>query len=691
MKITLDYGDSLFEWDIEGVVSSGTFVDGSPWVVVREGAILTSVSPSRERRTTTHTNSRYPTTVDVWINGSAKNPLPCKWHDANDPRPYGQIGTMGKNKWFMDGRICYSANGMGTQQRVDNDYDNDQVLNFPTPLAAGDVIVTAASEWYEPVAGEKVGDFIPNSPGTRRTPIKRIGVLTVLAEAPSEPCFRPPFQWIGTGRPAPIPVSSLRTDESALEHNSNIPYESHHYFSSPTYHEGEPISNQSSGAQYAITTAPNLLNSTVTYYGNGGSRYLAILLRDATNTRHTREQRDLARNRLIQYAIDAWGCTMSLVDTSSGAGHRGGEIKPWILLAGWWLNDESMKDVYQSIRHRYAGTAISNLPDKEIGYLMFSDDFVCRQVTDDPDFGYYIRQTWKPDSQYTVTSAETVESVNLFDYVPMTGKFAKLNVSKFWMPTSNHHTKAANYYGAYVKVTGGAGAGPTHYKVLTVGKNGSYPADFVILDRPWINGTPDENSTIELFAARNGTVDEDRSDIGRYHFSRNGQVMLPENMRWDDMSFFNDLYSMIAAGAFLMPYAALKRLRDTTGDIRYVSGETWGWLGEILLGTGTSVSDYTTRFGECPDEERIQHLGWDDIVQPSRHGLNAARRDMILKWLGDDAKSDYSRIPGFELKFDASGMSKLMANWGKAGGTDLNGDGTTDSMDLTFILNNWEE
>jgi hypothetical protein len=45
MKITLDYGDSLFEWDIEGVVSSGTFVDGSPWVVVQEGAVLRESQP----------------------------------------------------------------------------------------------------------------------------------------------------------------------------------------------------------------------------------------------------------------------------------------------------------------------------------------------------------------------------------------------------------------------------------------------------------------------------------------------------------------------------------------------------------------------------------------------------------------------------------------------------------------------
>ena len=690
MKITLDYGDSLFEWDIEGVVSSGTFVDGSPWVVVQEGAVLTAVSPARERKTTTHTNSRFPAPVDVWINGSAKNPLPSRYHDPNDPRPYEQIATLGSQKYFLDGRVCYPGNNTGTQQKVDADYDNDQALVLPTPLVAGDVIVTAASMWHEPSEGEAINDFIPNSIGRWRTGIKRIGVLTVLAEAPSEPCFRPPFQWMGSTRPDPIPLSSVRTDETDLEHNSNIPYESHHYFSSPTYHEGEVVSNQSSAGQYGISTAPNVNTSTVTYYGNGASRYLAVLLRDATNTRNTREQRDLARNRLIQYSIDAWGCALSLIDTSSGAGHRCAEIKPWVLLAGWWLNNEPMKSLYASIRNHHTGTAVSNLSDKDIGYLMFCDDFVCRQVTDEPDFGYYIRQTWKPESEYTVTSAETVESVNLFDYVPMTGKFAKLNVSKFWIPTSNHHTKRENYYGAYLKITGGAGAGSTHYKVLTVGKNGSYPIDFLILDRPWINGTPDASSTIELFAARNGTVDEDRSDIGRYYYSRNGKVLLPENLRWDDMSFYNDIYSMIAAGAFLFPYAALKRLRDTTGDVRYVSGETWGWLSEILLGSGTSVSDYTTRFGECPDEERIQHLGWDDTVSPSRHGLNQARFGMLIKWLGDDVKSQYNRIPGFELKFDASGMSKIMANWGNAGGTDLNGDGTTDSMDLSIILDNWE-
>ena len=146
---------------------------------------------------------------------------------------------------------------------------------------------------------------------------------------------------------------------------------------------------------------------------------------------------------------------------------------------------------------------------------------------------------------------------------------------------------------------------------------------------------------------------------------------------------------MIAAGAFLIPYAALKRLRDVTGDVRYVRGETWGWMSEIIFGSGTSLIDSSIRYGECPDAERIQHLGWDDIAAPSRHGLNAARRDLLLKWLGG-GESDYNRVPGFELRFDSSAMSKMLGNWGQAGGTDLNADGTTDALDLGIVLNNWE-
>ena len=699
MIITLDYGDSKFEWNVEGAVASGTFIDGSPWVVVEEGAVLTSISPTKERKTTTQTNSRFPQLVDVWINGSVKNPVASLYHNPNDPRPYEQLATLGSKKFILDGRVCYAANNYGTPERVAMDWDEDQSLELPCPLVAGDVIVSAASMWWDPTTATPeeialysttLNQFIPNSVDKWRTGIKRIGVLTVLAEAPTEPCFRPPFQWFNTDqpRPAPIPLSRVITDESVLEHDANIPYESHHYFSSPTYHEGGDVAYQSAGAQFAIATTPSLIRSTVTYYGNTGSRYLAILLRDATNTRFTREQRDLARNRLIQFAIDAYGCALSLVNTSSGAGHRGGEIKPWILLAGWWLNDEEMKNLYGSIRSHYPDAAVSNLPDNEIGYMLFSDDFVCRQVTDSPDFGYYIRQTWQPDSEFTITSAENVDQANLFDYVPMSGKFAKLGVSKFKLLTQNHHTKYVNYYGAYLKVTSGSGAGTTLYRVLTVGKNGSYPAEYLILDRPWINGIPDASSTVEVFAARNGTVDEDRSDIGRYYYSRNGKVTL-DNLRWDDMSFYNDLYSMIAAGAFLIPYAALKRLRDVTGDVRYVRGETWGWLSEIIFGSGTSLIDSSIRYGECPDAERIQQLGWDDITTPSRHGLNAARRDLLLKWFGG-GESDYNRVPGFELRFDSSAMSKMLGNWGQAGGTDLNADGITDALDLGIILNNWE-
>ena len=53
-------------------------------------------------------------------------------------------------------------------------------------------------------------------------------------------------------------------------------------------------------------------------------------------------------------------------------------------------------------------------------------------------------------------------------------------------------------------------------------------------------------------------------------------------------------------------------------------------------------------------------------------------------------ESDYNRVPGFELRFDSSAMSKILGNWGQAGGTDLNADGITDALDLGIILNNWE-
>ena len=661
MLITLDYGDSKFQWNVEGAVASGTFVDGSPWIVAGAGAVLTSITPAKEQRTTTTTNGVYLDPVTVWINGSAKNPIPSSYHDPNDPRPYDQIATLGSRKYFFDQRIIYNPT-LGTQTAIDAEWDEEQSLELPCPLVAGDVIVTADSVWWDPATAtpEEIALYgtpstsIPNSIQSWRTGIKRIGVLTVLAEAPTEPCFRPPFQWFNTDkpRPAPIPLSRVIADESPLEHNTNIAYDSTLNFSSPVYHEGHPIKYQSSTGSFAVTTRANSIKAVNTYFGNAGG-FIGTLLRDATNTRFTREQRDLARNRIIQYGIDAFGCALSLAFTSSGAGQRPAELKPWILLAGWWLNDDSMKDVYSSVRAHHAGTVVGSLPDKEIGYLLFHDDYTCRQVTDNPLFGAKIRKTWQPGTSMFVTSAENVTEATLFNTPPvfLTGTFAKLNVNLFDIttPTSGQHErKTVNYYGACLKVISGPGSGSTIYRVINLGSAGGFPADYLILDRPWVHGIPDGNSTVELFAARNGTVDADRSDIGRYHFSREGQTT-NENHGWDDMSYENDLYAMVSQKVMIFPYAGLKRLRDVTGDVRYVSGETWGWLAEVLFGTGKSLKQSNVRYGECPDSERIQYLGWDKVAEPDmpgRHNINVERRNLFLLWLGADAASDYTRIPG---------------------------------------------
>ena len=71
--------EAIFEWTVTNVIESGTFVDGTPWVVVGSGAELIDVSPRSILTQTTNMLGANPghftngQTANVYINGTVKN------------------------------------------------------------------------------------------------------------------------------------------------------------------------------------------------------------------------------------------------------------------------------------------------------------------------------------------------------------------------------------------------------------------------------------------------------------------------------------------------------------------------------------------------------------------------------------------------------------------------------------------
>lgn len=640
-----------FAWTVTNVSAKGTFADGSPWVKVSAGAQLIAVSPMSEARATSGG-------FLVTVNGSVKNP---RMQYSVNPQT---LDVYQSGKQLFDARRIF-LDGPATQAALDATFDFPSNIGKPNPttgviapvsLVAGDVVVTASSQWIEEASGEwTAGGRLPHTGPYRRTAINRFGVLTVLATAPTTTCFRPPLQWkLGyeTTRPAPIPVSSVLSNESALlQTASGTPAGARLLLSGPTFHDGHGIFYQNGHAQHALSEDPALQGSIV-YGGNLAVQVLRDVLFAATDATAPASSRIAARNRLIQYGIDCWGAAAALGSTRAGAGQRAAEMKPWIMLAGWWLNREEMRNPYQGIRNLYPGTSVASLSDTALGRLLFHDDVVAQQVVAGLGLGSPYHQRWGPGLEHQVTAASIAGSARLMDCGEISGQFGRLDLSGAKPHPYDHARDPDTYFGCSLRIEGGAGAGGTVYRVVEVGDvNGGF-GDFIKVDRPWQHGTPDSTSTVRMFPFQNGDFTPDLTgDLGRWYYSTNGQKSLQPV---DCLSPVANGYARVSYKALLVPYAALKRLAAGTGNTSYLRGPTWNLLCESIGGTGQSLVN-GERFGALVDGDRITNQIWSRYPQS---GLLGGELAAVKSWLGHDGTPagfgfiDRSRLPGADPNGD---------------------------------------
>jgi hypothetical protein len=640
---------AVFAWTVTGVTSHGRFLDGSPWITIEPGAELVAVFPTSRRLMTAGG-------FEVTVDGSALNPgMMHRW----DPQT---LQSFGDGLQQFDSRRIFLS-GPGSQAALDATFDHAGNIGLPAdgpdgsvhpvPLQAGDVIVTARSQWSASGhPGWSPSGAIPHVGPYRRTAIDRFGVLTVLAKPlpPGEPHFRPPLQWPEgdeISRPAPIPLSEVIVDDSALRHFSTFGEDDVELLlTSPAFHDASGVLYQSSQAQHAVSEDPRRQRSVV-YGGSLGRSVMRPMLLTATGEVVDPELRELVRNRLIQYGIDSFGATMCLGVTRAGAGQRAGEMKPWVLLAGWWLDRPEMRNPYQAIRERYAGTAVAGLDDLAIGRMLFHDDHVARQVEPGLVLGDPYHQVWGPDAEHSIVEAGEDGETRLADAGRIVGRFGRLNISGARPHWSVHARNPVTYYGCSLRIESGPGAGPTVYRVLEVGKTDGAIGEFIRVDRPWQHGFPGPDSTVRMFPFRNGThVPELTEDVGRWYYSTSGQG---GNIAVDCFSPAANRYARISFRALLVPYAALKRLADVTGDADYLRGSTWNWLSEAIGGDGRSLVDGQL-FGTAPNAERINNQFWSDFVQA---GLRVHQVETVRQWIAGDGgdgeefgRIDRSRIPG---------------------------------------------
>jgi len=227
--------------------------------------------------------------------------------------------------------------------------------------------------------------------------------------------------------------------------------------------------------------------------------------------------------------------------------------------------------------------------------------------------------------------------------------------------------------------------------------------DYVIVDRPWINGTPDSTSTVELFAFRNGTVSDDggvTSDIGRYVFNVLGVTADGVVRAGRSLSLYNMGYgytNMITSGFYLVCPIA-KKIFDITGNPEFVDHPAFKFYTDVIGGYDKWVGDGSS-LGTTPKEQRINNIGWDELFvttqNPNLIDKLANNIVPIMKeWLGASGDigfgyGGYDRIPGYNLQYNALGLANVLSGFGKPGGTDYNYSGATDSADVAWFLSKW--
>lgn len=637
-----------FTWTVTKVTAQGTFIDGTPWITVEPGAEVVALSPMSEQRTTARG-------MRVYVNGSARNPRMQSYYS---PTTLAEVALAGGNPF--DSRQCFPS--PPSQQQLDLAYPLASNVGLPVsggaiapvPVAAGDVVVTARSQWLADGSGDWDGtNLLPHVTPGRRSPIDRFGVLTVLAAPLAEPSFRPPMQWprgAESSRPAPIPLSRVRVDDAALLHGATGSYGPlEKYLSSPTFFDSSFVLYQSSHAHYAFSSDPADEGLALTYSGNTQMRVMRPALFAATDTSLPVATRTLMRDRLVQYGIDAYGATMSLGVTYGVAGQRSAEMKAWIMLAGWWVGEPAMMDPYAAVRSYYANTAVATLGDVALGNLLFHDDAVCRQVVAGIGLGAPYNHRWGPGEAYQVTSAAIEQTTGFGGLSSFGGVFGRLEVNGVVLHPEVHGRKPLNYPGMSLRIESGAGAGPTIYRVTEVGGTDAAFGDWIRIDRPWQHGMPGPTSVVRMFPFRTPDVEPGMTaDLGRWYFSRSGGALNSTSL--DNISPINSGYARVSFRSFIAPHAALRALYRATGNQRFLAGSTWRWLDEVVGGTGRAVDG--TVSGLAPDAERLTNLVWDDYDYA---GLSASRLAAVKAWIGrNDASSPYgvidpTRLPGYGL------------------------------------------
>lgn len=384
-EITHQTNKVTYKWTLNQDVETGTFWDGSPYVINKPGLKVIKVEMITEHGT--ESPNRVISDIELgffgkpgfkgelYINGLMKNPKGM--HD------YDPTGKPRDKNYAFDSRSFGTFNKGWTQYKHVRDPATKKNIKVPIPtnenssypnfnltsflqtksqlenggidLTSGDVLVV---QWSNYDRNSSKGWEIVAASGY---PYQRIisrscalsyGTLFVLNVAPTSTSFRPPVVWpeedLANRLNHIYPVSQiaarLPTNEELVTNPAPI-YKVSNFANDPsfkTFCYGFPFGGGTNYSQ-ALPLYSASLKGDIHSYGAYYQRPLISRLGTLYSSDVPEAQRLENLKVIVQWGIDAFGSIKSFASTSSGAGQKPCAARPWSIIAGYFLGVDSMR------------------------------------------------------------------------------------------------------------------------------------------------------------------------------------------------------------------------------------------------------------------------------------------------------------------------------------------------------------
>jgi hypothetical protein len=404
-----------FSWTLNGVAQSGTFRDGSPWVVPSKGSSITLVSATPSNQTETVNNITFADgntgSLTIRHSGIIVNPT------GGPSRTVAQMAagvSSYSGQWRLgDNRIGnVSVNAATAQAQCDGYFDTVGFASVQSAMAGaglglnvGDVCVLTNSLFdnsdTQYSGSSSIGCTGTSGNGTNwgvLTGIRWQAALYVLSSPPASPSttFRPPVVWNTSEHGTrPIYTESDVVDLSALLHSSNV--------NSPTtlvaygysgaslsgtdYCVGPIIADRSGVSYLSQTAAFNFVIGNKSTYGGDIATSMGNLLAKSFAGASIDTDRLYA---YLQLCLDYYGQLTERSMQSSGAGQKAGQGLPHILFMSKAFGLTSAYGVDEMLDDMFDASYASSTGDSSYASLTATEKLSVRRAL------YYEEQVCRP-------------------------------------------------------------------------------------------------------------------------------------------------------------------------------------------------------------------------------------------------------------------------------------------------------